>query len=140
MFSCEICEIFKNTYFEEHLRTAFTNVFVLMNVIHSRFKSQLFGLDVFLRFIGRKFLVNLRQKFHVRKSFFCVRKIFLNPRFCGICSLFHLFLKLLFRKWVPVLKLAYWRVFNIVLVNGTVFNRSNGLMIKCFNSMFDELK
>ena len=21
MFSCEICEIFKNTYFEEHLRT-----------------------------------------------------------------------------------------------------------------------
>ena len=22
VFSCEICEIFKNTYFEEHLRTA----------------------------------------------------------------------------------------------------------------------
>ena len=22
MFSCEYCEIFKNTYFEEHLRTA----------------------------------------------------------------------------------------------------------------------
>ena len=22
MFSCEICEVFKNTYFEEHLRTS----------------------------------------------------------------------------------------------------------------------
>ena len=22
MFSCEICELFKNTYFEEHLQTA----------------------------------------------------------------------------------------------------------------------
>ena len=27
-----------------------------------------------------------------------------------------------------------------VLVNGILFNMSNGLMIKCFNSMFEELK
>ena len=26
MFSCEYCEIFKNTYFEEHLRTAASEV------------------------------------------------------------------------------------------------------------------
>ena len=54
-----------------------------MNVIHSRFKSQLFGLDVFLRFIGRKFLVNLRQKFHVRKSFFVYVKFFWTLDFAG---------------------------------------------------------
>ena len=28
MFSCEICEIFKNTYFEEHLRTTASDILV----------------------------------------------------------------------------------------------------------------
>ena len=27
LFSCEICEIFKNTYFEEHIRRATSNFF-----------------------------------------------------------------------------------------------------------------
>ena len=31
MFSCEKCEIFKNTYFEEHLRTTASESFTLNN-------------------------------------------------------------------------------------------------------------
>ena len=31
MFSCEICEIFKDNYFEEHLRTTFFHKFITYN-------------------------------------------------------------------------------------------------------------
>ena len=35
VFSCEICETFKNTYFEEHLRTAASeNVFMKLRKIN----------------------------------------------------------------------------------------------------------
>ena len=33
LFSCEICEIFKNTYFEEHLRTTASEPFLLVKLI-----------------------------------------------------------------------------------------------------------
>ena len=36
MFSCEICEIFKNTFFEEHLRTAASERKNLKKTIYSR--------------------------------------------------------------------------------------------------------
>ena len=32
LFPCEYCEIFKNTYFEEHLRTAVSAYFVAITV------------------------------------------------------------------------------------------------------------
>ena len=51
-----------------------------------------------LRFSGSKFLMNLRQQFRVRKSFSCTKN-FSCTSFCGICSLFILCLKLLFRKY-----------------------------------------
>ena len=35
MFSCEYCEIFKNTYFEEHLRTA-------VSVISTEYKEKFY--------------------------------------------------------------------------------------------------
>ena len=50
-----------------------------------------------LRFSGSKFLINLRRQFHVRKIFSCTLN-FSYTSFCGICSLFILCLKLLFRK------------------------------------------
>ena len=55
MFSYEICEIFKNTYFEEHLRmTAFSS---------SSFKLDLVDLTVFPDSNLRLKLINLLQQY-----------------------------------------------------------------------------
>ena len=48
MFSCRYCEIFKNTYFEEHLRTAASRMW------EENPHSPCFVLPMFFRFLRRK--------------------------------------------------------------------------------------
>ena len=90
-----------------------------------------------LRFSGSKFWINLRRQFRVRKIFSCTYN-FSNTRFCRICSLFILCLKLLFRICVNYVLLFYQNLLMnkllttvFVLVNGIVFSRSNGLITQC---------
>ena len=75
------CEIISHTLFNHDLNSG-----CLVN-----------SLFFFLRFSGSKFLINLRRQFHLRKIFSCTLN-FSYTSFCGICSLFILCLKLLFRK------------------------------------------
>ena len=42
VFSCEFCEIFKNTYFEEHLQTAASNSF---------FQEDVYGQDTAIPYV-----------------------------------------------------------------------------------------
>ena len=44
VFFSEFCEIFKNTFFAEHLRMTASDVLMQVVVIQSRFKLRLFGL------------------------------------------------------------------------------------------------
>ena len=44
VFSCECCENFKNTYFEEHLRTAASDSFLLISTINSNGKFLTFSI------------------------------------------------------------------------------------------------
>ena len=102
-----------------------------------------------LRFSGSKFLINLRRQFRVCKSFSCT-KIFSTQVFRELQP-FHFLFKITISKMLNLcsrLRFHYNLLINrlltsvFVLVNGIIFNRSNGLVIKSlkiFNSMFNTL-
>ena len=76
MFSCEYCEIFINTYFEEHLRTAAS---VRLLICGANQKTGSYTLT-------RKFLLNKWKSFK-RKDlsfFFTFFLIMLSPKICLI--------------------------------------------------------
>ena len=84
-----------------------------------------------LRFSGRKFWINLRRQFRVRKIFSCTY-IFSNTRFLRDLQPFYFVFKITIsnmRKLCStiLLKFAHEQVVN----NGIVFSRSNGLIIQC---------
>ena len=102
-----------------------------------------------LRFSGSKFLINLRRQFRACKSFLCT-KIFSTQVFRERQP-FHFLFKITISKMLNLcsrLHFHYNLLINrlltsvFVLVNGIIFNRSNGLLIKSLkicNSMFNTL-
>ena len=71
----------------------------LSKIIQSRLNRGCLFYMFSLRFSRSKFLINLRPQLRVSKSLLCTLN-FLYTSFCGICSLFILCLKLLFRLCV----------------------------------------
>ena len=90
-----------------------------------------------LRFSGSKFLINLRRQFHVSKICVRVRKIFRIQDFAGfaVFILFKIIISKVHNSWSRLLfhkNLLISRLLTsvFVLVNGIVFERSNGLIIE----------
>ena len=55
MFSCEYCEIFKNTYFEEHLRKAATGFTILQIKRYCVNHAFMYKSNAFIDFIVNSF-------------------------------------------------------------------------------------
>ena len=77
MFYCEICEIFKNTYFEEHLRTT-TSVFTILYYIFRSLTDLHLKIKLYLQLDSRN-LVSPVAIIHIVCTQFFLKKQHVLP-------------------------------------------------------------